>query len=196
MKRSPPIESSLFPNSLRQLSSVIIIVIDWYWPCHHIKTNPALTPNKSSVVRQPNQPSPSKNVKTHFYPTTTEGSSSKAFFIPSHLQQQQHFIKKLPRIICKYGNQDVSISLPFPSTCTINADPSNSYFDVTWEGPVLDASGKQTSKVAGKLAMISSLHSLQASLISPSMHIFIEIKSHHFNNLSKWRCWWCDPLCS
>ena len=26
----------------------------------------------------------------------------------------------------------------------------NSYFDVTWEGPVLDAAGKQTSQVKGK----------------------------------------------
>jgi hypothetical protein len=29
----------------------------------------------------------------------------------------------------------------------------NRFFDVTWEGPVLDASGKQTSKVAGELQL-------------------------------------------
>jgi hypothetical protein len=29
----------------------------------------------------------------------------------------------------------------------------NRFFDVTWEGPVLDASGRPTSKVAGELQL-------------------------------------------
>jgi hypothetical protein len=37
------------------------------------------------------------------------------------------------------------MTLPIESRLTVN-----SYFDVTWEGPVLDASGKQTSTVKGK----------------------------------------------
>merc|ERR1711964_717058 len=55
--------------------------------------------------------------------------------------------------ISKHGHQDVSTQA-VSSVYLVNTD-RYSFFDVTWEGPVMDASGKQTSKVAEQSGRIN-----------------------------------------
>ena len=86
------------------------------------------------------------------------------------LHQQTIHNTILPRNISKHGHQDVSTQA-VSSVYLVNTD-RYSFFDVTWEGPVMDASGKQTSKVAGK------------SLLS---HSFFTIDHrHHYQQLHTW----------
>jgi hypothetical protein len=88
--------------------------------------------------------------------TTTQNAPPRptppSIFFPDkilHLQIHLH-LKKLSRINRKHDHQDVYTTINAMSNSMLTYDR---FFDVTWEGPVLDASGKQTSKVQGELQL-------------------------------------------
>jgi hypothetical protein len=96
------------------------------------------------------------NVANHMQLVRNEGSLLQNHQQPRHpssniqKSSQQQLQKTIPRIISKHGRQRVSHGINSRHALYL---VFYRYFDVTWEGPVLDASGRPTSKVAGELNM-------------------------------------------
>lgn len=86
----------------------------------------------------------------HHQKYATPPTPPPPLFFLDKILHLQIFHPQLPRIHRKHDHQDVRTAIicqVFPMlTC-------DRFFDVTWEGPVLDASGKPTSKVQGELQL-------------------------------------------